>query len=409
MNYKCRHCDRDLTHEVIDLGHQPPSNAYLTFEKLGDPEQTYPLKVFLCEKCWLMQIPEYTSYKELFNADYAYFSSTSTSWCNHAKKYVESTIKKFSLDENNLVVEIASNDGYLLQYVKEKGISCFGIEPTKAAANEARKKGIETYESFFTSSYASNLLKSTPNKKGADLIIANNVLVHVPDINDFVKGISILLNKEGFCSFEFPHVLNLIKGCQFDTIYHEHFSYLSLYNIKLISEMFNLIVCDVEILPTHGGSLRVWICHKGNAKVSQKVTDLLLSEREEGLMNLETYSNFQQKSERIKNDLLRFLLEASANGKKVIGYGAAAKGNTFINFAGISKDLLNCVVDRSKSKQGKYLPGSHIPIISYEDLKERDPDILLILPWNLINELRDQLQGYELVTAIPEIKHWKSI
>ena len=407
MNYKCRHCSASLNKEVINLGHQPPSNAYLNFADLSKVEQTFPLKVFLCTKCWLMQIPEYESYKNLFNKDYAYFSSTSASWCNHAKNFVEKTVQKLKLNDKNLVVEIASNDGYLLQYVKEKKIPCFGIEPTEAAASESIKKGIKTYESFFSSSYAKELIKDLKQKDGADLIIANNVLAHVPDINDFVKGISILLKKTGFCSIEFPHVLNLIKECQFDTIYHEHFSYLSLHNIKLISEMFDLIVCDVEILSTHGGSLRAWICHKGNAKVSQNVVDLLLTEKKEGLMNLETYSDFQKKSERIKNDLLRFLLEASASGKKVIAYGAAAKGNTLINFAGISKDLLNFVVDRSKSKQGKYLPGSHIPIISYEELKNHDPDMLLILPWNLISELREQLQGYQLVTAIPEIKYWK--
>jgi len=405
MPHICRHCGSPLTEDVIDLGHQPPSNAYLTAEQLLGPEITYPLKVYVCSQCWLVQLPAHAAAEELFTADYAYFSSTSSSWCAHAERFVAAAVERLSLGPQSRVVELASNDGYLLQYVQQRGIPCLGIEPTRATAAAARAKGIETIECFFGVALAEEL-------EPADLVVANNVLAHVPDINDFVAGIARLLKPTGRASIEFPHLLRLLKGNQFDTIYHEHYSYLSLRVVQRIAGTAGLSLVDVEELPTHGGSLRVWLAHQGVIEPSAAVGGVLAAETTSaggaGLESSQAYAAFQQRAEAAKHGLLEFLLQAKREGKKVLGYGAAAKGNTLLNYAGIKPDLLAAVADRAPSKQGKWLPGNHIPVIRPEQLASRNPDALLVLPWNLIDELRQQLPGQELVTAIPELQRWPS-
>jgi len=397
MPHPCRHCGSPLTEEVIDLGHQPPSNAYLTAEQLLGPEITYPLKVYVCSSCWLVQLPAHAAAEELFTADYAYFSSTSSSWCDHAERFVKAATKRLQLGPESLVVELASNDGYLLQYVQQRGIPCLGIEPTRATAEAARAKGIETIERFFGVALAEEL-------EPADLVVANNVLAHVPDINDFVAGIARLLKPAGRASIEFPHLLRLLEGNQFDTIYHEHYSYLSLRAVQRIAAAAGLEVVEVEELGTHGGSLRVWLAHQGAAEVTSTVDAVLAAEATACLESLEAYAGFQQRAEAAKHGLLEFLLQAKRQGRRVLGYGAAAKGNTLLNYAGIRADLLPAIADRAPSKQGKLLPGSHIPVISPEQLAARNPDALLVLPWNLIDELRQQLPDTELVTAIPSLR-----
>jgi SAM-dependent methyltransferase len=397
-SHPCRHCGSPLQHTVIDLGHQPPSNAYLRPEQLALPEITYPLQVFVCGSCWLVQLPAHAAAAELFTADYAYFSSTSSSWCSHAERFVAAAVDRLGLGPQSLVVELASNDGYLLQYVQQRGIPCLGIEPTAATAEAARVKGITTLERFFGAALAAEL-------EPADLVVANNVLAHVPDINDFVAGIARLLKPQGRASIECPHLLRLLAGNQFDTIYHEHYSYLSLQVVHRIAVAAGLVVVDVEELPTHGGSLRIWLAHQGTAQPTTAVDAVLAAEAAAGLETLEAYSRFQQRADATKHGLLEFLLQAKRDGRRVLAYGAAAKGNTLLNYAGIRSDLLPAVVDRALSKQGKHLPGSHIPVITPEQLAAQPPDALLVLPWNLIDELRQQLAGYELFTAIPELRH----
>jgi SAM-dependent methyltransferase len=402
----CRHCASPLEQVVIDLGHQPPSNAYLTAEQLAGPEITYPLKVFVCTNCWLVQLPAHAAAEELFTADYAYFSSTSSSWCSHAERYVAAAVEGLGLGEQSRVVELASNDGYLLQYVQQRGIPCLGIEPTRATAEAARAKGIPTLERFFGVELAEELVAEG---KQADLMVANNVLAHVPDINDFVAGIARLLKPGGRASIEFPHLLRLLEGNQFDTIYHEHYSYLSLRVVQRIAAVAGLAVVDVEELGTHGGSLRVWLAHQGVGAATEAVQAVLAAETEAGLETLEAYAGFQRRAEAAKHGLLDFLLQAKRAGRRVLGYGAAAKGNTFLNYAGIRSDLLAAVADRAPSKQDKFLPGSHIPVITPERLEAMAPDVLLVLPWNLIDELRQQLTNHELVTAIPSLKRWDAL
>ncbi len=404
MNLKCRHCDSSLNHEIIDLGHQPPSNAYLTKNDLSNPEITYPLKVFVCEKCWLVQLPNHVPSEGLFTKDYAYFSSTSTSWCKHAEKFVLSSIKNLRLNKNSLVVEIASNDGYLLQYVKKENIPCIGIEPTTATADIARSKGIKVIEEFFTLELAKRLIKEESFKEGVDLLIANNVLAHVPDINDFFKAILKILKPNGFVSIEFPHLLNLIKFNQFDTIYHEHYSYLSLGAVKRIAESLDMIINNVEKIQTHGGSLRVWITPNRNALISKKVQEVLDEEINYGLESFELYKGFQKRAQNAKNELLNFLLAKQKENKIVIGYGAAAKGNTLLNYAGIKPDLIRFIADKSKSKQGKFAPGSKIPIVSPEKMLTTSSKDIIIFPWNLIDELKSFLNKYNLYTCIPSFK-----
>ena len=399
MTHGCRHCGSSLEHTVIDLGHQPPSNAYLTAEQLLGPEITYPLQVYVCTSCWLVQLPAHAAAEELFTADYAYLSSTSSSWCAHAERFVGAAVDRLGLGADSLVVELASNDGYLLQYVKQRGIPCLGIEPTRATAEAARAKGIETLESFFGLALAKELRK-------ADLVVANNVLAHVPDINDFLLGIASLLKTQGRASIEFPHLLRLLEGNQFDTIYHEHYSYLSLAVVRRIAATCGLSVVDVEQLSTHGGSLRVWLAPHGAAQPTDAVSTVLADEAEASLESLGAYSNFQRRAASAKNALLVFLLDAKRDGRRVIAYGAAAKGNTLLNYAGIRSDLLSLVADRASSKQNLYLPGSHIPIISPQEISQHNPDDLLILPWNLIDEIRNDFPGYQIVTAIPELHFW---
>ena len=395
----CRHCGTPLRYTVIDLGHQPPSNAYLQPEQLALPENTYPLRVFVCTSCWLVQLPAHAAAEELFTPDYAYFSSTSSSWCAHAERFVAAAVERLALGPQSMVVELASNDGYLLQYVQQRDIPCLGIEPTHATAEAARAKGIPTIERFFGVTLAAEL-------EPADLVVANNVLAHVPDINDFVAGIARLLNPTGRASIEFPHLLRLLAGNQFDTIYHEHYSYLSLGTVARIAATVGLNVEDVEELHTHGGSLRVWLAHQGATEPMASVATVLAAEAEAGLETLDAYAGFQQRAEATKHALMEFLLQAKRNGQRVLGYGAAAKGNTLLNYAGIKADLLPAVADRAPSKQGKLLPGSHIPVISPEQLEAESADTLLVLPWNLIEELRQQLPGTELVTVIPKLHHW---
>lgn len=401
MTHACRHCRSPLEHTVIDLGHQPPSNAYLTAEQLLKPEVTYPLQVYVCTNCWLVQLPEHAAAEELFTADYPYFSSMSTSWCAHAERFVDVAVKRLGLGPESLVVELASNDGYLLQYVQQLGIPCLGIEPTRATAEAARAKGIETIEYFFGVALAGEL-------KPADLVVANNVLAHVPDINDFVAGIARLLKPQGRASIEFPHLLRLLEGNQFDTIYHEHYSYLSLRVVQRIAASAGLEVVEVEQLPTHGGSLRVWLAHQGAFETTAAMSEVLSDEETAGLESLAAYENFQQRAEVTKYGLLEFLLQAKRKGQRVLAYGAAAKGNTLLNYAGVKPDLLPAVADRVASKQGRYLPGSHIPVITPKELDEQSPDVLLVLPWNLITEIRQQWPTHALVTAIPTLKDWST-
>lgn len=384
---------------MINLGHQPPSNAYLQPSQLALPEITYPLEVFVCTYCWLVQLPAHTPADHLFTPNYAYFSSTSSSWCAHAEHFVSSAVQKLSLGPNSLVIEVASNDGYLLQYVKQLGIPCFGIEPTQSTANAARAKGITTIERFFGKALAMELEQT-------DLLVANNVLAHVPDINDFMAGIAKVLKNDGLAAIEFPHLLNLLAGNQFDTIYHEHFSYFSLSVVSRIALTAGLEVVDVEELPTHGGSLRVWLAHNGFSDPSKNVQRILQAEQAAGLETVDVYADFQETADLTKNCLLEFLLQAKSKGERVLGYGAAAKGNTLLNYAGIKADLLPAIADRAPSKQGCLMPGSHIPIISPEQLIASRFDALLLLPWNLIHEIRNELPNTRLVTAIPRLRQW---
>lgn len=397
MSHFCRHCGSPLNHQVIDLGHQPPSNAYLSAEQLAQPEITYPLQLLVCTNCWLVQLPAHTSADDLFTPDYAYFSSTSSSWCVHAEHFVSEAIDRLSLGPKSYVIELASNDGYLLQYIQRHGIPCLGIEPTHATAEAARAKGIPTMECFFG-------LKVAQGLEHADLVVANNVLAHVPDINDFMSGIASLLKPTGLASIECPHVLKLLQGNQFDTIYHEHYSYLSLHFVERLACHVGLDVVDVEELSTHGGSLRYWLSPKGSSRQrSVSVERVLAKESAAGLEAIEVWSDFTLRAQSAKHQLLNYLLDEKDAGRTVFGYGAAAKGNTLLNFAGIRNDLLSAVADKASSKQGKYLPGSHIPVISPDQLLLQDPQTILVLPWNLLDEVLIEWPGRKLVTAIPEI------
>lgn len=393
---KCRHCGTELTHVFVDLGSSPPSNSYLTEKTIDAPEKWYPLKAMVCDRCWLVQTEDFVGTGVLFSEDYAYFSSFSSSWLQHAKNYVESMVERFSLDAESMVVEVAANDGYLLQYVVEQGIPCYGIEPTESTAQAARDKGVEIVESFFGVVTAGLLLKQG---RQADLMAANNVLAHVPDINDFVNGFSKLLKPLGVATFEFPHLLNLIEKNQFDTIYHEHYSYLSLTTVRSIFEANGLTIFDVDELPTHGGSLRVYAQRSDTGKQPLSLNVQKLQEREDlaGMSSIAFYQGFQGKVEKVKMDFLAFLIDARQQGKRVVGYGAAAKGNTMMNFAGIRSDLVSFVVDRNPAKQGKYMPGSRIPIRSEASLQEAKPDYVIIFPWNLKTEV---------ITQLDHIREW---
>lgn len=405
---KCRHCHTELILPLVDLGAAPPSNAYLTRQTLHAPEKHFPLRVLVCTECWLAQTEDYAGADELFSADYAYFSSFSTTWLKHAEKYVADMAQRFALDVNSHIVEVAANDGYLLQYAKARGIPCLGIEPTTSTADAARAKGIEIVEAFFGVKLARQL---AAQGKQADLTAANNVLAHVPDINDFVAGFAVLLKPTGVATFEFPHLLRLVSENQFDTIYHEHYSYLSLTVVKRIFERNGLSVFDVEELSTHGGSLRVYAQRSdtGKREPSPNVAKLLGRETAAGMNSTAFYAGFQDKADQVKNDLLAFLIDAKRTGKTVAGYGAAAKGNTLLNYAGVRPDLLPYVVDRNPAKQDKFLPGCRIPIVAEMHLKQNRPDYVLVLPWNLRTEVVEQLAyirewGGQFVTAVPVLE-----
>lgn len=402
---RCRHCDSDLLSPFLDLGNAPPSNAYLTETALRAPEIWFPLRILVCQHCWLAQTEDHTGREALFSEDYAYFSSFSTTWLAHAKHYVDEMIRSLGLQTESCMVEVAANDGYLLQYARQAGIPCYGIEPTTSTANAARAKGIEIVERFFGFKLAEELALAG---KQADLITANNVLAHVPDINDFVSGFTRLLKPQGVVTFEFPHLLRMVQENQFDTAYHEHYSYLSLTAVQGICAANGLTVFDVRTLPTHGGSLRVAAQRSdtGTHAHSPSIDAMLTTEIEAGMKTLRFYQEFQHNAERAKNDLLLFLIDANRKGLKVGAYGAAAKGNTLLNFAGVRPDLIPYVVDKNPAKQGKYMPGSRIPIVDEAHLKADCPDLVLILPWNIAAEIRAQLNEIDtqFVTAIPSLQ-----
>ncbi|RON11429.1 SAM-dependent methyltransferase [Pseudomonas brassicacearum] len=403
----CRGCGTPLALPLIDLGTSPPSNAYLRAEQLEQAEQWVPLKVAVCQECWLVQTEDYTSADSLFDADYAYFSSFSSTWLAHADRYVAEMVERFGLTADSRVVEIAANDGYLLQYVAQRGIRCLGVEPTRSTAQAAREKGLDIRELFFGRDSASQLLSEG---WGADLMAANNVLAHVPDINDFLSGFATLLKPTGVATFEFPQLLTLMAGQQFDTLYHEHYSYLSLTAVQRLCECNGLEVFDVSELPTHGGSLRVFVQRADGVRreVTPAVQQQLQVEQLAGVKTAAYYATLAPAAEQIKHGLLRFLLQAKAEGKRVVGYGAAAKGNTLLNYAGVKPDLLAWVADANPHKQGKFLPGSRIPVVSPERIEIEKPDYVLVLPWNLLDEITQQYAvvrswGARFVVAIPEL------
>lgn len=403
----CRGCGSAVHLPLIDLGTSPPSNAYLLPAQLAEAEQWVPLKVAVCEQCWLVQTEDYTRAEQLFDADYAYFSSYSSSWLAHAQAYVTSMVERFGLSADSRVVEIAANDGYLLQYVAQRGIHCLGIEPTRSTAAAARAKGLDIREVFFGRQVAAGLVAEGWS---ADLMAANNVLAHVPDINNFLGGFATLLKPGGVATFEFPHLLTLMAEHQFDTLYHEHYSYLSLTAVQILCQRNALEIFDVQQLPTHGGSLRVFVQRADGERraISPSVHELLVIENDVGVRTAAFYSTLAPAAERIKLQLLRFLLEAKAAGKRVVGYGAAAKGNTLLNYAGVKADLLAWVADANPHKQGKFLPGSRIPVVAPERLATEQPDYVLVLPWNLLREVSEQQAGIRewggrFVIAVPEL------
>jgi hypothetical protein len=404
---KCRHCQTHLQHMFVDLGFAPPSNAYLSASALSQAEMTLPLRVRVCHACWLVQTEDYAQADTFFNEDYAYFSSASQTWLAHASAYAQAMTDKLKLNSQSHVVELASNDGYLLKNFVVKGIPCLGIEPTESTAHAARVLGIPVLSEFFGQLLSQRLVEQG---KQADLIAANNVYAHVPDINDFTQGIKTLLKPQGVVTIEFPHLMQLLSHNQFDTIYHEHFSYLSLYTVQMIFALCGLRIFDVEQLPTHGGSLRVFGCHESASwPLENRVQNLLQEETDRGMQSLAAYAGFQDKVNHIKNALVSFLIEQKKLGKKVVAYGAAAKGNTLLNYAGVRPDLLPMVCDAAQSKQGKYMPGSHIPILAPDQLKLSQPDIVLVLPWNIAQEVKQQYrdmvdQGVVFMAAIPNLR-----
>lgn len=403
----CRNCRRPLEHSLIDLGFAPLSNSYLLQQELDVPEVTFPLKILICDSCWLVQTRDYITSDVVFTNGYAYFSSTSTSWLNRSKMFCEDITNLMDLDQHSFVVEIASNDGYLLQYFNEKGIPNLGIEPTQSTAQFAQARGVNTLIKFFDKELAIKLAKD----KKPDLIVAANVLAHVPEIREFVEAVEILIDDNGIVVFEFPHLMNMVNECFFDTIYHEHFSYISIFALRNILLGTNLRMIKIEEVPTHGGSLRVFVSLVNSKWEPNESVDLLLQrEIGVGLNQLSYYSKFEEHALKIKNDFLRFLLQANANGKSVAAYGAAAKGNTLINFAGVRSDLIEFVCDAAESKQGRFLPGSHIPIYSPEYLKTNYVDYLIILPWNLSEEIANALEQYKsngtkIVSFFPNLKY----
>jgi SAM-dependent methyltransferase len=403
----CRHCHAPLKHVFLDLGHAPPSNAYLSETRLSAPEVTFPLKTMVCDACWLVQTEDYTAADELFASDYSYFSSTSEGWLRHAKAYSQKITDLLGLGRDSFVIEVASNDGYLLKNFVAAGIPCLGIEPTASTADAAEKLGVPVLREFFGKETATRLAQSG---QVADLICGNNVYAHVPDINDFTEGLRVALKPGGTINLEFPHLKNLIASNQFDTVYHEHFSYLSLTAVVRIFASAGLRIFDVEELPTHGGSLRIFGCHDEDARqMSARVGDMLETERSCGLRDIEVYRAFQQRADKVKNDFLAFLIDQKRAGKRVAGYGAAAKGNTLMNYAGLKCDLISFICDAAPSKQNKFMPGSHIPILHPEEIAKRKPDWVVILPWNIAAEVTQRLDfirswGGRFVVAVPELQ-----
>lgn len=404
----CRFCKAKLEHVFIDLFNSPASNSFLTEAALNEPEIYFPLKVYTCSNCFLVQIDEYKKSSAIFDSNYVYFSSYSTSWLAHSKQYVQMMIQRFGFNGQSLVIEVASNDGYLLQYFKANNIPVLGIEPTANTAKVSMEKGIENIVDFFGVGLAEKLANEG---RKPDLLLGNNVLAHVPDIVDFVKGMKIILKANGVITMEFPHLLQLMENNQFDTIYHEHFSYLSFLAVKRIFEAQGLSIFDVEEIPTHGGSLRIFACHTEEAskRMSDNVGRMLFKEEEYGLNQITTYSNFQQQAFSVKMNFLSFLLEQKRNGKKVVGYGAAAKGNTLLNYCGVKNDLVSYVVDANPHKQNKWLPASHIPVLTETHLKNDKPDYVIIFPWNIKEEVMAQLNyirawNGKFVIPVPQLE-----
>ena len=403
----CRHCYTPLEQVFLDLGFAPPSNAYLSQADLRAPERYYPLKLYVCTQCWLVQTEDYAQASELFSQDYAYFSSVSQSWVDHAASYAKMISGRLGLGKESFVIEVAANDGYLLKNFVAAGIPCLGIEPTASTATAAEKLGIPIVREFFGQALAERL--AAVGKK-ADLIAGNNVYAHVPDINDFTAGLRAVLKPGGTITLEFTHLMRLIEHTLFDTVYHEHFSYFSLHAVSRIFASAGLRAFDVEELPTQGGSLRVYGCHAGDARATTAgVAAVLAEEQRRGLNQVAIYREFQLRADKVKNELLAFLIDQWRAGKRVAAYGAAAKGNTLLNYAGVKPDLLPFVCDAAPSKQGKFLPGAHIPILPPAALREQRPDVVLILPWNIAEEVVSQ-HGYvrewggRFVVAVPKLR-----
>jgi len=403
----CRFCGAALRHTFVDLGMSPPCESFLAADQLNKMEAFYPLHVFVCEQCFLVQLEEYVSPETIFS-EYAYFSSYSDSWLAHARAYTESMVERFGLGPQSLAVELASNDGYLLQYFMEQGVGVLGVEPAANVAAVAVGKGIPTLVKFFGRDMAADMVREGTR---ADLIVGNNVLAQVPDLCGFVEGMKTLLKPQGVITLEFPHLMRLMEGNQFDTIYHEHFSYFSFLTTGRIMERFGLRVFDVEELPTHGGSLRVYACHAQDDShpVTQRARELAGREETAGLTRLQTYFSFDEKVKETKRKILAFLIDAKRAGKSIAGYGAPGKGNTLLNYCAIRTDFLDYTVDRNPYKHGKFLPGTHIPVFPPEKIRQTQPDYVLILPWNLRNEIREQLSyirdwGGQFVVPIPEVE-----
>jgi 2-polyprenyl-3-methyl-5-hydroxy-6-metoxy-1,4-benzoquinol methylase len=404
---RCRSCDAALRYTFVDLGMSPLANSYIDADQHSRCERYYPLHAYVCHRCFLVQLESMTSPKEIFS-DYAYFSSYSDSWLDHARAYAEKAITMFALHPTTLVVEVASNDGYLLQYFAARGIPVVGIEPARNVAQAAIERGVPTEIRFFTAAYAQELAAAVGQ---ADLIVANNVLAHVPDLNDFVRGLQISLKQDGVTTVEFPHLMHLMQENQFDTIYHEHFSYFSLIAAQKVFQRQSLRIFDVEELPTHGGSLRLYACREGSRSrpIGHRVDDLIMRERETGMLNLQTYLSFGARVKNSKKKLVDFLVAAKRNNKTVAAYGAPAKGNTLLNYCGVCTDLIDYTVDRSPHKQGRLLPGTRIPIFAPDHIRQTTPDYLLILPWNLKTEIMEQMSyircwGGQFIVPIPEVQ-----
>jgi 2-polyprenyl-3-methyl-5-hydroxy-6-metoxy-1,4-benzoquinol methylase len=408
MSLKCRYCQEEVTQSFCDLGMSPLSNANLKLKQLNQMERFYPLHAYVCNSCWLVQLDSFESPDHIFDEEYAYFSSFSESWLKHAKSYTEKMTERWGLNADSYVVEVASNDGYLLQYFVEQKIPVLGVEPTANTAAEARKKNVPTLEKFFGVETANELVAEG---KRADLLLGNNVLAHVPDLNDFVAGMKILLSSSGVITMEFPHLLQQIINNQFDTIYHEHFSYLSFIAVEKVFASHGLVLFDVEELGTHGGSLRIYARHDDDASkpIASSVEGLKSREIEAGLNTPKVYAAFAERVRETKRGLLEFLIQAKNEGKTVVGYGAAAKGNTLLNYCGVRSDFIDYVVDLSPHKQGTFLPGTHIPVLHPDKIIETKPDYILILPWNLKAEIKSQLAyakdwGAKFVTPIPRVE-----